>query len=243
MLINMLTKPQTITNTGPVSPIIQKAIAASDIVKPEPSPLEPTINPQTLVSELPIEQLDDVCNGASSVVDQSVSSVVLDEFCGFKDGDYSDPSGYLANNSFSSGHEVLDSSGGTSSSNGEFNDTGIMRNGSRRQVGPPPRIQKAGSVGRSIDVSRFKNYDGLCSEIERMFGLEGLLNDSMSSGWKLVYVDFENDVLLVGDDPWEEFVGSARCIRILSPCEVRRMGEEGMQLLNNSTAALQALIA
>ncbi|XP_022038300.1 auxin response factor 5 isoform X1 [Helianthus annuus] len=246
---SMLTKSQTINNTEPVSLVIQKAIAASDIVKPEPSPIELTINPQTLVNELPIEQLDDVCNGASSVVDQSVSSVVLDEFCGFKDGDYSDPSGYLVNNTFSSGYEFLDTSGGTSSSNGEFNDTGIMRNGSRRQVGPPPRvrtytkIQKAGSVGRSIDVSRFKNYDGLCSEIERMFELEGLLNDSMSSGWKLVYVDFENDVLLVGDDPWEEFVGSVRCIRILSPCEVRRMGEEGMQLLNNSTAALQALIA
>ena len=67
------------------------------------------------------------------------------------------------------------------------------------------QIQKAGSVGRSIDVSSFKNYDELCREIERMFGLEGLLtlNDSLGSGWKLVYVDFENDVLLVGDDPWE----------------------------------------
>lgn len=64
------------------------------------------------------------------------------------------------------------------------------------------QIQKAGSVGRSIDVSSFKNYDELRSEIERMFGLEGLLND-LGSGWKLVYVDFENDVLLVGDDPWE----------------------------------------
>lgn len=64
------------------------------------------------------------------------------------------------------------------------------------------QIQKAGSVGRSIDVSSFKNYIQLRSEIERMFGLEGLLNDP-SSGWKLVYVDFESDVLLVGDDPWE----------------------------------------
>lgn len=65
------------------------------------------------------------------------------------------------------------------------------------------QIQKTGSVGRSIDVSSFKNYDELCSEIEKMFGLEGLLNDSKGSGWKLVYVDFEKDVLLVGDDPWE----------------------------------------
>lgn len=65
------------------------------------------------------------------------------------------------------------------------------------------QVQKKGSVGRSIDVTGFKNYDELCSAIECMFGLEGLLNDPRGSGWKLVYVDYENDVLLVGDDPWE----------------------------------------
>ncbi|PHT24447.1 hypothetical protein CQW23_35821 [Capsicum baccatum] len=46
-------------------------------------------------------------------------------------------------------------------------------------------------------------------------------------------------VLLVGDDPWEEFVGCVRCIRILSPTEVQQMGEEGMQLLNS--AGLQGI--
>ncbi|KAI7743324.1 hypothetical protein M8C21_032509 [Ambrosia artemisiifolia] len=217
MLINTSKKHQTISNTGPVSPVIQNAIAASNTVKPEPSPLEPIINTQTLVNELPIldhlspieefdpnlcgmfpalgpetwDSHDDVCNWSSSAVDPSISSVVLDDF-----------------GVFSSGHEILETSGATSSSNGEFNDNGIMQNGSRPQVGPPcvrtyTKIQKAGSVGRSIDVSRFKSYDELCSEIERMFGLEGLLSDSIASGWKLVYVDFENDVLLVGDDPWE----------------------------------------
>ncbi|GFP96995.1 auxin response factor 5 [Phtheirospermum japonicum] len=68
------------------------------------------------------------------------------------------------------------------------------------RVGPLPAmwiIQKAGLFGRSIDVSGFGNYDELRSEIERMFGLGGLLNE-LRSGWKLVYVDFENDVLLVG---------------------------------------------
>ncbi|KAK1431321.1 hypothetical protein QVD17_07778 [Tagetes erecta] len=274
MLANMLTKPQTIDNTRPISPGIQKTVATSETVKPESPPLDST-NPQDLSNELPIlnhlspiEQLDpslcsvfpalgqetwdshdDVYNGASSVVDPSVPSVVLDEFCAFNDSDYKDPSGYLVSNNFSSGVEIHDNSGGTSSSNGEFNDIETRQNDSWPQVRAPPRvrtytkIQKAGSVGRSIDVSSFKNYDELRSEIERMFGLEGLLNDSIGSGWKLVYVDFENDVLLVGDDPWEEFVGCVRCIRILSPCEVRKMGEEGMQLLNNSTAALQALIA
>ena len=31
-----------------------------------------------------------------------------------------------------------------------------------------------------------------------------------------------------------EFVGCVRCIRILSPAEVKQMGEEGMQLLNSA---------
>lgn len=203
--------------------------------------------------------------GGSTVVDPSVSSTVLDDFCNLKDIEFQNPSNYLVSNNFSSSQDVQsqitsaslvdsqaysmqelpDNSGGASSSNGEFDDTGLLQNNSWQQVAAPPRvrtytkIQKAGSVGRSIDVSSFKNYDELCSEIEKMFGLEGLLNDSRGSGWKLVYVDFENDVLLVGDDPWEEFVGCVRCIRILSPSEVQQMGEEGMQLLN-SNAALQA---
>ncbi|KVI07815.1 Aux/IAA-ARF-dimerization [Cynara cardunculus var. scolymus] len=187
-------------------------------------------------------------NGGSTVVDPSVSSTVLDEFCNLKDIEFQNPSNYLVSNNFSSSQDVQsqitsaslvdsqaysvqelpDNSGGASSSNGEFDDSGLLTNNSWQQVAAPPRvrtytkIQKAGSVGRSIDVSSFKNYDELCSEIEKMFGLEGLLNDSRGSGWKLV-----------------EFVGCVRCIRILSPSEVQQMGEEGMQLLN-SNAALQA---
>ena len=36
-----------------------------------------------------------------------------------------------------------------------------------------------------------------------MFGIEGQLEDPQRTDWKLVYVDHENDILLVGDDPWE----------------------------------------
>jgi auxin response factor len=60
-----------------------------------------------------------------------------------------------------------------------------------------------GSVGRSIDVTRFGDYHELRSAIACMFGLQGKLEHPASSDWKLVYVDYENDVLLVGDDPWE----------------------------------------
>ncbi|XP_060199799.1 auxin response factor 5 isoform X2 [Lycium barbarum] len=202
-------------------------------------------------------------NSGSTVIDNSVSSTVLDEFCTLKHTDFQNPSDFLLGNisssqdvqsqitsaslaesqNFSVVQDFADNSGGASSSNVNFDECNLLQNSSWQQVAPRVRtytkIQKAGSVGRSIDVSGFKNYDELRSEIERMFGLEGLLNDSRGSGWKLVYVDFENDVLLVGDDPWEEFVGCVRCIRILSPTEVQQMGEEGMQLLNS--AGLQGI--
>ncbi|TYH87596.1 hypothetical protein ES332_D01G128100v1 [Gossypium tomentosum] len=201
----------------------------------------------------------DVSNGCSTVIDPFVSSAILDEFCSLKDADFQNPSDCLVGN-FSSCQDVQsqitsasladsqafsrqdlpDSSGG----NIDFDDSGLLQNNSWKQTAPRVRtytkVQKAGSVGRSIDVTSFKNYDELISAIECMFGLKGLLDDPRGSGWKLVYVDYENDVLLVGDDPWEEFVGCVRCIRILSPTEVQQMSEEGMKLLN-SAATVQGI--
>ncbi|KAK4859800.1 hypothetical protein QYF36_012047 [Acer negundo] len=205
----------------------------------------------------------DVSNGGSTVIDHSVSSAILDDFCTLKEANFQNPSDCLINN-FSSSQDVQsqitsasladsqafsrqdfqDNSGGTSSSNVDFDESSLLqKTTSWQQVAPPMRtytkVQKAGSVGRSIDVTNFKNYEELCSAIERMFGLEGLLTDPRGSEWKLVYVDYENDVLLVGDDPWEEFVSCVRCIRILSPQEVQQMSEEGMKLLNS--AAMQGI--
>ncbi|GMJ02704.1 indole-3-acetic acid inducible 24, AUXIN RESPONSE FACTOR 5, MONOPTEROS [Hibiscus trionum] len=205
----------------------------------------------------------DVSNGGSTVIDPFVSTAILDEFCSLKDAGFQNPSDCLVGN-FSSCQDVQsqitstsladsqafsrqdlpDSSGGTSRSNIDFDESGLLQNSSWKQTAPRVRtytkVQKAGSVGRSIDVTSFKNYDELISAIECMFGLKGLLDDPKGSGWKLVYVDYENDVLLVGDDPWEEFVGCVRCIRILSPTEVQQMSEEGMKLLN-SAATVQGI--
>ncbi|XP_077253827.1 auxin response factor 6-like isoform X2 [Tasmannia lanceolata] len=105
------------------------------------------------------------------------------------------------------------------------------------QVNPPTgnfvKIHKAGSFGRSLDISRFSSYHELRSELACMFGLEGQLEDPLRSGWQLVFVDRENDVLLLGDDPWQEFVNSVWCIKILSPQEVQQMGKHGLELLNS----------
>lgn len=121
-------------------------------------------------------------------------------------------------------------------------DNNFLQKGPLQQLPPPVRtytkVYKLGSVGRSIDVTRYRNYDELRQELARMFGMEGQLEDP-TSGWQLVFVDHENDILLVGDDPWEEFVSCVRYIKILSPQEVLQMSQEGMEIINNTPMQLQ----
>nr|QCI44199.1 ARF5 [Lilium hybrid cultivar] len=192
-----------------------------------------------------------------------VSSAVLEDFCVVKSSDFCIPSQDLVGN-FTSNRdihsqvnsaslaesqafslpEIPDSSGGTSSASIDISDYGLLDGGPSQQVSQQPlrtytKVQKLGSVGRSIDVTRFTNYYELTCAISCMFGLEGQLDDPLSSEWKLVYVDYENDVLLVGDDPWEEFVNCVRCIRILSSPEIQQMSEEGLQLTNSYLSTAQ----
>nr|XP_043638940.1 auxin response factor 8-like isoform X2 [Erigeron canadensis] len=98
----------------------------------------------------------------------------------------------------------------------------LQSNSSRTFV----KVYKSGCVGRSLDITRFNSYHELREELGRMFGIEGLLEDPQRSGWQLVFVDRENDVLLLGDDPWEAFVNSVWYIKILSPEDVHQLGKQ-----------------
>ncbi|KAJ9558587.1 hypothetical protein OSB04_013201 [Centaurea solstitialis] len=89
------------------------------------------------------------------------------------------------------------------------------------------KVYKRGSFGRSVDVSRYSGYSDLKQDLGRIFGIEGELEDEGRFGWKLMYVDYENDILLVGDDPWEEFVSCVQSIKILSSTEVQQMRLDG----------------
>uniref|UniRef100_F6HFY5 Auxin response factor n=1 Tax=Vitis vinifera TaxID=29760 RepID=F6HFY5_VITVI len=103
------------------------------------------------------------------------------------------------------------------------------------QVDPPTpsrtfvKVYKSGSVGRSLDITRFSSYHELREELGQMFGIEGKLENPLRSGWQLVFVDRENDVLLLGDDPWEAFVNNVWYIKILSPEDVQKMGKQGIE--------------
>ncbi|KAJ1382660.1 PB1 domain [Sesbania bispinosa] len=97
------------------------------------------------------------------------------------------------------------------------------------------KVYKSGSVGRSLDISRFSSYHELREELAQMFGIEGKLQDPLRSGWQLVFVDRENDVLLLGDDPWESFVNNVWYIKILSPEDIQKMGEQAVESLAQSS--------
>uniref|UniRef100_A0A453JM79 Auxin response factor n=1 Tax=Aegilops tauschii subsp. strangulata TaxID=200361 RepID=A0A453JM79_AEGTS len=114
---------------------------------------------------------------------------------------------------------------------GTFNSLDNMCGVNPSQDGTFVKVYKSGSPGRSLDITKFSSYYELRGELEHLFGLEGQLEDPVRSGWQLVFVDRENDILLVGDDPWQEFVNSVGCIKILSQQEVQQMvrgGGEGL---------------
>ena len=57
-------------------------------------------------------------------------------------------------------------------------------------------------MGRAIDLSKLNGYNDLLGELEWLFNMEGFLKDP-NKGWRILYTDSENDVMVVGDDPWQ----------------------------------------
>ncbi|KAK1435714.1 hypothetical protein QVD17_01481 [Tagetes erecta] len=78
------------------------------------------------------------------------------------------------------------------------------RSGSTRSC---TKVHKQGiALGRSVDLTRFNNYNELISELDKLFEFGGELK-SQNKNWLVVYTDDEGDMMLVGDDPWQEFCG------------------------------------
>jgi len=57
------------------------------------------------------------------------------------------------------------------------------------------QVRKLGMPVRSLDIRNFHNYVELRSELAGMFNLEGLLDETVKSGWQLVFVDDKYDTL------------------------------------------------
>ncbi|CAK9174401.1 unnamed protein product [Ilex paraguariensis] len=85
------------------------------------------------------------------------------------------------------------------------------------------KVHKQGNlVGRAIDLSKLNGYDDLLIELERLFNMEGLLRDP-AKGWRIVYTDSENDLMVAGDDPWHDFCNVVSKIHIYTQEEVEQM--------------------
>ncbi|KAF6134662.1 hypothetical protein GIB67_002063 [Kingdonia uniflora] len=94
------------------------------------------------------------------------------------------------------------------------------------------KVHKQGNlVGRAVDLSRLDGYDELISELERLFNMEGLLSNH-EKGWQVVYTDSDNDMMVVGDDPWHEFCSMVSKIHIYTQEEVEKMT---IEMINDDT--------
>ncbi|KAG6536633.1 hypothetical protein ZIOFF_001691 [Zingiber officinale] len=84
-------------------------------------------------------------------------------------------------------------------------------------------VHKQGvALGRSVDLIKFDGYDQLIEELDQLFEFKGELM-APNKNWMIVFTDNEDDMMLVGDDPWQEFCAMVRQIFIYTKEEVQKM--------------------
>lgn len=72
----------------------------------------------------------------------------------------------------------------------------------------PTQVHMQGmAVGRAVDLTRMEGYNELLGKLEEMFNIQGELTGSAKK-WQIVYTDDEDDMMLVGDDPWRYFTNT-----------------------------------
>ncbi|KAG9446203.1 hypothetical protein H6P81_012331 [Aristolochia fimbriata] len=85
------------------------------------------------------------------------------------------------------------------------------------------KVQKQGvALVRSVDLAKYNSYDELIAELDQLFEFDGELIGP-NKNWLVVYTDNEGDMMLVGDDPWQEFCNMVRKIFIYTRDEVQKM--------------------
>ncbi|XP_021824541.1 auxin response factor 1 [Prunus avium] len=101
-----------------------------------------------------------------------------------------------------------------------------------RQIRSCTKVHMQGiAVGRAVDLTRFEQYKDLLKKLEEMFDIEGELCGSTKK-WQVVYTDDEDDMMMVGDDPWHEFCSMVRKIFIYTIEEVKRLSPKIKLTLN-----------
>ncbi|XP_076928107.1 uncharacterized protein LOC143591939 [Bidens hawaiensis] len=101
------------------------------------------------------------------------------------------------------------------------------------------KVHKQGyALGRSVNLTKFNNYNELISELDELFEFNGELKNG-NRNWLVAYTDDEGSLMLVGDDPWEEFCGMVRKMFIYTREEVQRMNPGTSNSRHNALEGLQ----
>uniref|UniRef100_A0A7N0T039 Auxin response factor n=1 Tax=Kalanchoe fedtschenkoi TaxID=63787 RepID=A0A7N0T039_KALFE len=120
---------------------------------------------------------------------------------------------------------------------------GKVQSGSTRSC---TKVHKQGiALGRSVDLSKFNNYEQLKAELDRLFEFGGELLAARSN-WLVVYTDDEGDMMLAGDDPWQEFCRMVQKIFIYTKDEVQKMNPRrtlGCSKIDGNPSSADALDA
>ncbi|KAK4784548.1 hypothetical protein SAY86_018916 [Trapa natans] len=105
-----------------------------------------------------------------------------------------------------------------------------------RQIRSCTKVHMQGiPVGRAVDLARFCRYEDLLKKLEEMFNIEDELSGTQRK-WQVVYTDDEDDMMMVGDDPWHEFCSIVRKIYIYTNEEVKNLSPK-IKLLNDEVKA------
>ncbi|KAI3822102.1 hypothetical protein L1987_09683 [Smallanthus sonchifolius] len=95
------------------------------------------------------------------------------------------------------------------------------------------KVQMQGvAVGRAVDLTVLKGYDELIDELEDMFEIKGKLRPRTQL--EIVFTDDEGDMMLMGDDLWQEFCRMVKRILICSSQDVKKMNSGSKLQLSSS---------
>ncbi|KAF3973473.1 hypothetical protein CMV_003116 [Castanea mollissima] len=85
------------------------------------------------------------------------------------------------------------------------------------------KVHKQGdAVGRSVELTKLDGYNELIAELDHIFEFNGELV-APNKKWLVVFTDNDGDLMLVGDDPWQEFCSMARDISVYTREELQKM--------------------
>ncbi|KAL5213543.1 hypothetical protein ABZP36_024390 [Zizania latifolia] len=103
-------------------------------------------------------------------------------------------------------------------------------------------------IGRKVDLNAHRSYKTLALALELMFkkpsiglctsnNMKSLKLLDNSAEYQLTYEDRDGDWMLVGDVPWEMFVGSVKRLRIVRTLDANGLGQrcQGIHRTNAST--------